>query len=38
MIVRFITEYYMVAVAADSEYQNLEDLLNAVKENPARCR
>src|ERR671914_1798283 len=34
MIVRFITEYYMVAVAADSEYQNLEDLLNAVKENP----
>jgi putative tricarboxylic transport membrane protein len=34
MIARFITEYYMVAVAADSEYQNLEDLLNAVKENP----
>jgi putative tricarboxylic transport membrane protein len=34
MIVRFITEYYMVAVAADSEYQNLEDLLNAVKEDP----
>jgi putative tricarboxylic transport membrane protein len=34
MIVRFITEYYMVAVAADSEYQNLEDLLDAVKENP----
>src|SRR5215204_1095818 len=34
MIVRFITEYYMVAVTADSEYQNLEDLLNAVKENP----
>jgi putative tricarboxylic transport membrane protein len=34
MIVRFITEYYMVAVAADSEYRTLEDLLNAVKESP----
>jgi putative tricarboxylic transport membrane protein len=34
MIARFITEYYMVAVPADSEYQDLEDLLNAVKENP----
>lgn len=34
MIARIITEYYMVAVTADSEYQNLEDLLNAVKEDP----
>ncbi len=34
MIARFITEYYMVAVAANSEYQNLEDLLNAVAETP----
>ncbi len=34
MIARIITEYYMVAVTADSEYRTLEDLLNAVKEDP----
>lgn len=34
MVARIITEYYMAVVPADSEYQSLEDLLNAVKEDP----
>ena len=34
MISRIITEYYMVAVPADSPYDSLEELLNAAKEDP----
>jgi putative tricarboxylic transport membrane protein len=34
MIARIINEYYMAVVPANSEYQSLEDLLNAVKEAP----
>lgn len=34
MISRVITEYYMVAVPADSPYDSLEELLNAAKEDP----
>lgn len=34
MVARIINEYYTAVVPADSEYQSLEDLLNAVKEDP----
>jgi putative tricarboxylic transport membrane protein len=34
MISRMITEYYMVAVPADSEYETAEDLLAAIEEDP----
>lgn len=34
MVARLINEYYMAVVPADSEYKSLDDLLNAVKENP----
>lgn len=34
MIARMITEYYMVAVPADSEFETLEDLLNAIGQDP----
>lgn len=34
MIARIINEYYMAVVPANSEYESLEDLLNAVKEDP----
>lgn len=34
MIARIITEYYIAVAPTDSEYKSLEDLLNAVKEDP----
>lgn len=34
MIARIISEYYIAVVPADSEHETLEDLLNAVKEDP----
>lgn len=34
MIARLMTEYYMVAVPADSPYKTLKDLLDAVKKDP----
>lgn len=34
MIARIITEYYMTVAPADSPYNNIDALLNAVKDNP----
>jgi len=35
MIARLMTEYFMIAVGKDSEYQTLKDLLDAVVKDPA---
>lgn len=35
MISRFITEYYLAVVPADSPYESLDDLVNAVKQDAA---
>lgn len=34
MIARLLTEYYIVVVPADSPYETIEDLINAIKEDP----